>query len=206
MHPYKIMFGMNLFLTIMHLNAIVNNNNETLILLMSFLRAREQSKRFFACTFRIRDICRQQAHIECFAARAPDHTLIPRPFFVITASGYYQKFMLHINRQKGVYVKQIRKPTRNDTPAKIALIIALYAGAALITASGALFMVYSFAQNIRISILSISIPGFVVALLMLFFGIRSFFSVRKLRHVVLKDSSHLSLGIFKNRPFKSRTI
>lgn len=103
-------------------------------------------------------------------------------------------------------MKQPKKTITIDAPAKIALVIALYAGAALITASGALFAVYSFAQNIQISILSMSIPGYVLAMLVLFFGIRSFFSVRKFSQTILKKPLSLFPGFTHTRPVKSKLV
>lgn len=103
-------------------------------------------------------------------------------------------------------MKHSRKSTRRDTPAKVALVIALYSGAALISSSGVLFLVYSFTQNITLNILSMSIPGYVLALLMLFFGIRSFFAVHKFGQSVLKNSLSISLGLRHSQPVKSRSV
>lgn len=103
-------------------------------------------------------------------------------------------------------MKRNKKPTGSDAPAKVALIIALYVGAALISASGVMFAVYSFARNIQLSILGMSIPGYVVAMLMLFFGIRSFFSVRKLGQTILKNSLGFSLKFRQTRPVKSSSV
>ena len=101
-------------------------------------------------------------------------------------------------------MKQTKKPIGHDSFTKIALIVSMYAGAALVTVSGALFLVYSFARNIHIGTASLSIPGFVVALLMLFFGSRSFLSVRKFSQAVLKNPLRLSMGIFKKPSHKKQ--
>ena len=102
-------------------------------------------------------------------------------------------------------MRQNPKQSGHDTLAKTALVIAMYAGAVLITGSGALFLVYSFARNIRLSILSLTIPGFVLALLMLFFGVRSFISVQKFSLAVLKHPPHLSLRFLKGKPVKGKS-
>jgi hypothetical protein len=103
-------------------------------------------------------------------------------------------------------MKQITKFSGSTPATKLALVVAMYAGAALITCSGALFLVYSFAQNIRLNVFNLTIPGFAVALLMLFFGVRSFFSVRKLGQAILKDMPRLSLSLFKSRPIKGKSV
>ncbi|UOO38098.1 hypothetical protein IZU99_02235 [Oscillospiraceae bacterium CM] len=91
-------------------------------------------------------------------------------------------------------MKQFGKSAETDPVLKTALVIALYSGAALITGSGALFGVYSVMRDIRFGIMNITIPGIVIAMLMLFFGIRSFFSIRKLSRVLLQKTTQLSMG------------
>lgn len=103
-------------------------------------------------------------------------------------------------------MKQVRKAAATDPPSKVALIIALYTGAGLITASGALFLAYSFIQNIQLKILNVHIPGFVVALLMLFFGVRSFISVCKLSNAMLKKPLRYSLGFGRTGAAKGRSV
>ena len=103
-------------------------------------------------------------------------------------------------------MKQTKKPAVRSPLAKLALVASLYAGAALISCSGVLFLVYSMARNIRINIFSLSIPGYILALLMLFFGVRSFITVRKFSQSVLKDTPRLSLSLFKARPAKSKSV
>jgi hypothetical protein len=104
-----------------------------------------------------------------------------------------------------ISMKKAKKASKQDSFANIGLVVAMYTGTFLITCSGALFLVYSFARNIHINISSFSIPGFVIALLMLFFGVRSFFSVRKFSLAILKNPPHLSTLFRKNSLAKGKS-
>jgi FtsH-binding integral membrane protein len=102
-------------------------------------------------------------------------------------------------------MKTIRKPLGRDKRGKMATVTALFAGAVLITCSGAWFGVYSVVSNVSFRVMNTSIPGFVLALLVVYFGVRSFLSVNKLSKVILKDSSYFSWSNFKRaKPAKSR--
>jgi hypothetical protein len=102
-------------------------------------------------------------------------------------------------------MKQLRKPLGQDKGGKLATVAALYAGAAIIMGSGLWFAVFSITNDISFKIMNTSIPGFVLALLVIYFGVRSVLSVRKLSQVILKDASHFSWSNFKRaKPAKSR--
>ena len=109
--------------------------------------------------------------------------------------------------QKGEYskMKQLRKPLGQDKRGKQAMIVALLVGAALITGSGLWFAVYSVLNNVSFRVMNTSIPGFVLALLVIYFGLRSLLSVKKLSQVIMKDAAHFSWSNFKRaKPAKSR--
>jgi hypothetical protein len=104
-------------------------------------------------------------------------------------------------------LKQLRKPLDSDRRGKTAIVAALFAGAALIIASGAWFGVYSVMNSVSFKVMNTSIPGFVLALLVMYFGVRSVLSVKKLSEVILKDASHFSWSNFRRaKPAKSRQI
>lgn len=94
-------------------------------------------------------------------------------------------------------MKQIRKPLGQDKKGKLAIIAALYAGAIIIMGLGVWFTVYSITNNISFNIVNASFPGFILALLVVYFGGRSIFSVHKLSQVILKDSAYFSWSNFK---------
>jgi FtsH-binding integral membrane protein len=102
-------------------------------------------------------------------------------------------------------MKQIRKPLGRDKKGKMATVAALFTGALLITGSGVWYAVYSVVNNINFKILNSTVPGIVLALLVMYFGIRFFLSANKLSKVILKDSSYFSWSNFKKaKPAKSR--
>lgn len=102
-------------------------------------------------------------------------------------------------------MKNLRKPLGQDKKGKVATVAALLTGAVLIAGSGLWFAVYSIINDVSFKIMNTSIPGFVLALLVIYFGVRSILSVRKLSQVILKDSSHFSWSNFKRaKPAKSR--
>lgn len=102
-------------------------------------------------------------------------------------------------------MKKIRKPLGSEKRGKLAVVAALFTGAVLITGSGGWYMVYSIVNNVSFKILNTSIPGFVLAVLVMYFGIRSILSVNKISKEILRDSTFFSWSNFKRaRPAKSR--
>lgn len=102
-------------------------------------------------------------------------------------------------------MKQIRKPLSHDKIGKLAIVAALFTGSALITALGVWFAVYSIINNVSLNILSAEVPGFVLAALVAYLGIRYFILVNKLSKEILKDSAYFSWSNFKKVKFaKSR--
>lgn len=94
-------------------------------------------------------------------------------------------------------MKQIRKPLGRDKKGKLAMVAALFTGAILIMGSGVWFAVYSITNDISFQVINTSMPGIVLALLVVYFGLRSLLSVKKLSKEILKDSSYFSWNNFK---------
>lgn len=102
-------------------------------------------------------------------------------------------------------MKKIRKPLGGGKKGKYAIVAAMFTGTILITASGLWYAVYSIINNVNLKILNTSIPGFVLAALVAYFGIRYFLLVNKLSKEILKDSAYFSWSNFKKaKPAKSR--
>lgn len=102
-------------------------------------------------------------------------------------------------------MKQIRKPLRQEKRGKTVMVAALLTGAVLIIGSGAWFGVYSILNNVSFRVMNTTIPGIALAVLVIYFGIRSVMSVSKLSKVIMKDSSYFSWSNFKRaKPAKSR--
>lgn len=101
-------------------------------------------------------------------------------------------------------MKQIKK-SQGGKGGKYAIVAALFAGTAMITASGVWFTVYSIANNVSLMVLSNSIPGFVLGALVAYLGFRYFLLVRKLARDILKDSAFFSWSNFRRaKPVGSR--
>ncbi|MEL4105217.1 hypothetical protein AAFA46_00030 [Oscillospiraceae bacterium WX1] len=102
-------------------------------------------------------------------------------------------------------MKQIRQPLGRDKKSKFAVIAALFTGDVLIIGSGVWFAVYSILNNISFKILNTTVPGAILALLVIYFGVRYFVSINKLSKEILKDSSYFSWSNFrKPKTAKSR--
>jgi hypothetical protein len=102
-------------------------------------------------------------------------------------------------------MKKIGKPPSKGNGGKLAAVAALSTGALLITCSGVWFALYSITNNVSIQVLHNDIPGIVLALLVLYFGVRALLSVRKLSNKILDASASFSWSNFKKaKPLKSR--
>lgn len=94
--------------------------------------------------------------------------------------------------------KTERHPVTQDVH-KIMIIRALFVLAVAITLSGVAFTVYSaFAQQ-TFRVLNAPLPGFLFGMIVIYFGVRSFLSVRKLREEVYKKNAHFSWSNFKKK-------
>jgi hypothetical protein len=89
-----------------------------------------------------------------------------------------------------------------DNGKRIAL-AALFSVSALIVALGLAFGVYSWVYHVNYAIMSLQVPGYVFAAVIVFLGVRYFLSVIKMRRRLMETSSGFKWGNF--RPEKSKT-
>jgi hypothetical protein len=85
---------------------------------------------------------------------------------------------------------------------KVIIVNLLYAATMIIIFLGIFFSIFSLINHISIKVLSSSIPGAVFGILVLYLGIRYYFSVAKLKEELLKTSSKFSWSNFKGEKFK----
>ncbi len=90
--------------------------------------------------------------------------------------------------------------TRSNVKGRVFLITVLYALSVAIILLGAGFSIYSMLHGVKFMILSTSIPGAVFGLVILFLGIRYFFSMTK-----LKDEVYQSAGFSWNNFRKEKS-
>ncbi|MEA5046973.1 MAG: hypothetical protein VB034_00040 [Eubacteriales bacterium] len=77
------------------------------------------------------------------------------------------------------------------------LIALLYAFAIAIVLLGAAFSVYSAVNDVRLTVLTSSIPGVVFGLVVAFLGVRYVFSIQKLKTEVYRTTSAFSWSNFR---------
>ena len=85
---------------------------------------------------------------------------------------------------------------------KVIIVNFLYASTLIIIFLGIFFSIFSLVNNINFKVLNSSIPGVVLGLLVLYLGIRYYFSVTKLKGELFKTSSKFSWSNFKGKKFK----
>ena len=85
---------------------------------------------------------------------------------------------------------------------KVIIVNVLYATTMIIIFLGIFFSIFSFVNHINIKVLSSSIPGAVFGFLVLYLGIRYYFSVDKLKGELFNASSKFSWSNFKGNKFK----
>lgn len=85
---------------------------------------------------------------------------------------------------------------------KIVFVSVLYLTAMIIIFLGMFFTIFSLVNNISFKILSSSVPGAIFGLLVLYLGVRYYFSVIKLKEEVYNDSSKFSWNNFKRKKSK----
>lgn len=85
---------------------------------------------------------------------------------------------------------------------KVLLISMLYASATIIMFLGIYLGVFSIVHNISFRVLNASIPGVIFGVLVLYLGLKYFFSVDKLKTEVYKDTSRFSWSNFKKNKSK----
>ncbi len=87
----------------------------------------------------------------------------------------------------------------NTRASKRLIIFGLFFLAGAITLSGIFFSIYSWVNGISIKVMNSNVPGIVLGLLVIYFGIRSILSVRKLRLQLYKDDAKFSWSNFKRQ-------
>ena len=85
---------------------------------------------------------------------------------------------------------------------KVIIVNVLYAITMIIIFLGIFFSIFSFVNHINFKVLNSSIPGAVFGVLVLYLGIRYYFSVDKLKGELIKPSSKFSWSNFKGENFK----
>src|SRR5471030_1221040 len=96
-----------------------------------------------------------------------------------------------------------RKSTATATDKqKVIIVNILYATTMIIIFLGIFFSIFSFINHINFKVLNSSIPGAVFGVLVLYLGIRYYFSVDKLKGEVFNASSKFSWSNFKGKKFK----
>lgn len=83
---------------------------------------------------------------------------------------------------------------------------ALFITAALITAMGIGFMVFSVIANIQFPVMNVEVHGAVWGLIVMFLGVRFLFSVQRLKAEVYKSTSQFSWSNFKTEPRQTNRI
>lgn len=82
---------------------------------------------------------------------------------------------------------------------KVVAIRVLFVMAAAIALSGAVFTAYSIVAQVTFRVFNAPLPGALLGLVVVYFGVRSFLSVRKLREEVYKKSAKFSWNNFKKQ-------
>lgn len=76
----------------------------------------------------------------------------------------------------------------NAAKGRVAMIIALYVMSILIILLGAGFSVYSVINDVKLQVMTSTMPGMVFGMVILFLGIRYFMSLSKLKEEVYKST------------------
>ena len=85
---------------------------------------------------------------------------------------------------------------------KIIIVNILYAATIIIIFLGIFFSIFSLVNHINFKVLNSSIPGVVFGFMVLYLGIRYYFSVDKLKGELFNASSKFSWSNFKGKKFK----
>ena len=80
---------------------------------------------------------------------------------------------------------------------KVLSIWALYFVAGLVILSGTCFSVISIMNDVRLTVLTSQIPGYLFGVVVIVLGLRSLIAVRKLKNEVYKPASRFSWSNFK---------
>jgi uncharacterized membrane protein len=95
----------------------------------------------------------------------------------------------------------MKKPNTVAVPtkSKVITINVLFITAMIIIFLGIFFSIFSLVNDIYFKILGSSVSGLVFGLLVLYLGIKYYFSVTKLKEELFKSSSKFSWGNFKRK-------
>ena len=85
---------------------------------------------------------------------------------------------------------------------KVIVVNFLYVATMIIIFLGIFFSIFSLVNHINFKVLNLSISGVVFGLLVLYLGIKYYFSVDKLKGELFNDSSKFSWNNFKGEKFK----
>lgn len=85
---------------------------------------------------------------------------------------------------------------------KVIIVNFLYATTMIIIFLGIFFSIFSLVNQINFKILNSSIPGVLFGVLVLYLGIRYYFSVAKLKEELIKASSKFAWSNFKGEKLK----
>ena len=85
---------------------------------------------------------------------------------------------------------------------KVIIVNFLYATTMIIIFLGIFFSIFSLVNQINFKILNSSIPGVLFGVLVLYLGIRYYFSVAKLKEELIKTSSKFAWSNFKGEKLK----
>lgn len=77
------------------------------------------------------------------------------------------------------------------------VLTALFCLAFGIVLSGIFFFIYSLLSGISFKVLNTNVPGFVLGLFVVYFGVRSILSVSRLRQEISRTGAHFSWANFK---------
>lgn len=91
----------------------------------------------------------------------------------------------------------------SPTKSKIVIINILFITTMIIIFLGIFFSIFSFINDIHFKILSSSVPGVILGLLVLYLGIKYYFSVTKLKEELFKSSSKFLWSNFKRKKQKN---
>lgn len=89
---------------------------------------------------------------------------------------------------------------------KIIIVNFLYATTMIIIFLGMFFSIFSLVNHINFKILNSSVPGTIFGFLVLYLGIRYYFSVTKLKEELIKTSSKFAWKNFKGEKLKKLFI
>ena len=85
---------------------------------------------------------------------------------------------------------------------KVIIVNFLYVATMIIIFLGIFFSIFSFVNHINFKVLNSSVPGAVFGILVLYLGVKYYFSVDKLKGELFNDSSKFSWSNFKGKKFE----